>query len=192
METSNSNLSPVIDLSEAATFVFNRNRINNPISDYASDSRVNASVGDPHSSIYISKRIDLIQPASSLKVIFSAYRHASSDFRVLYKLFKADSSEIDQSYQLFPGYSNLVDTDGDGIGDVPINLVVDGNTQYKPNGDGLSDANIRASLDDEFLEYQYTADDVGLFNGFVIKIVMSGTNEAHSPRIRDLRAIALA
>ena len=192
METSNSNLSPVIDLSEAATFIFNRNRINNPISDYTSDSRVNASVGDPHASVYISKKINLIQPASSLKVIFSAYRHASSDFRVLYKLFKADSSEIDQSYQLFPGYSNLVDTDGDGIGDVPINLVVDGNTQYKPNGDGLSDANIRASLDDEFLEYQYTADDVGLFNGFVIKIVMSGTNEAHSPRIRDLRAIALA
>ena len=192
METSNSNLSPVIDLSEAATFVFNRNRINNPISDYASDSRVNASVGDPHASVYISKKINLIQPASSLKVIFSAYRHASSDFRVLYKLFKADSSEIDQSYQLFPGYSNLVDTDGDGIGDVPVELVIDGNIQYRPNGDGLSDANIRASLDDEFLEYQYTADDIGLFNGFVIKIVMSGTNEAHSPRIRDLRAIALA
>ena len=31
-----------------------------------------------------------------------------------------------------------------------------------------------------------------IFNGFIIKIVMSGTNEATAPRIRDLRAIALA
>ena len=33
METSDTNVSPVIDLSEAATFVFNRNRLNKPISD---------------------------------------------------------------------------------------------------------------------------------------------------------------
>ncbi len=183
METSNSNLSPVIDVSEAATFVCNRNRINNPVSNYVSDPRVNNVSGDPHSSVYISKKINLIQPASSLKVILSSYRHSSSDFRVLYKLFRSDSSEIDQTYQLFPGYTNLIDSDADGIGDTVVDTYLN---------DGSSDIFVRASNDDEFLDYQYTIDNLEQFNGFVIKIVMSGTNEAYSPRFHDLRAIALA
>ena len=183
METSNSNLSPVIDVSEAATFVCNRNRINNPVSNYVSDPRVNAVSGDPHSSVYISKKINLIQPASSLKVILSSFRHSSSDFRVLYKLFRSDSSEVDQAYQLFPGYTNLIDNDADGIGDTVVDTYLN---------DGSSDIFVRASNDDEFLDYQYTIDNLEQFNGFVIKIVMSGTNEAYSPRFHDLRAIALA
>ncbi len=183
METTNSNLSPVLDVSEAATFVVNRNRINNPVSNYVSDGRVNLSSGDPHSSIYISKKINLIQPASSLKVILSSFRHSSSDFRVLYKLFRTDSSEVDQTYQLFPGYTNLIDSDADGIGDTIVDTYLN---------DGSSDIFVRASNDDEFLDYQYTIDNLEQFNGFVIKIVMSGTNEAYAPRFRDLRAIALA
>ena len=31
-----------------------------------------------------------------------------------------------------------------------------------------------------------------IFTGFVIKVVFSGTNEAEAPRLKDLRAIALA
>ena len=37
----------------------------------------------------------------------------------------------------------------------------------------------------EFLEYQYTADDIGLFTGYTIKIIMSGTNQAYPPIIKD-------
>jgi len=183
LSSSNTNLSPVIDTSEAATFVFGRNRINKPIENYAYDSRSNASTGDPHSSVYVSKRVDLKQPANSLKVLVSAYRHASSDFRVLYKLIKSDSSEVDQSFQLFPGYSNLSDQNGDGIGDTVVDVSLN---------NGLPDAFVRASNEDEYLEYQFTANDIGEFSGFVIKIVMNGTNEAYAPRFKDLRAIALA
>jgi hypothetical protein len=182
LSTNNTNLSPVVDVSESATFVVSRNRINNPISDYASDSRSNLLVGDPHSSVYISNRIDLKQPATSLKVLLTSYRHFTSDFRVLYKLFKADSSEISQSYQLFPGYKNLNDQNGDGIGETIIDVSLN---------DGLPDKFVKASNDDEFLEYQFTADNLEGFTGFVIKIVMSGTNEAYAPRFKDLRAIAL-
>ncbi len=192
METSNSNLSPVIDLSEAATFVLGRNRLNKPVSDYTKDSRTNQVVGDPHSSVYISKKINLVQPATSLKVLLNAYRDGSSDIRVLYKLFKTDSSEVNESYTLFPGYNNLKDTDGDGIGDTIVDLVINGNSPNKFLGDGQPDANVRASVSDEFLPYQYTVNGLEEFNAFVIKVVMSGTNEAFSPRIRDLRAIALA
>ena len=95
------------------------------------DSRVNQNSNDPHSAVYISNRIDLKQPASSLKVLVGAYRHSSADFRVLYKLYKADSSEIEPTYELFPGYDNLNDTDGDGFFD---GQEVEGG--YNPNGPG--------------------------------------------------------
>ena len=183
MQTSNNNVSPVIDLTEAATFVLNRNRLNKPIFNYATDPRSNQLTDDPHASVYISKRVNLLQPASSLKVILTSYRNASSDFRVLYQLFRADSSEINQTYELFPGYSNMTDSDGDGIGDTVIDVNLN---------DGSPDVFVNASNDDQFLEYQFTADELEQFTGFVIKIVMSGTNEAYAPRFRDLRAIALA
>ena len=98
-------------------------------------------------------------------------------------MFRSDSSEIDQTYQLFPGHTNLIDSDADGIGDTVVDTYLN---------DGSSDMFVRASNDDEFLDYQYTIDNLEQFNGFVIKIVMSGTNEAYSPRFHDLRAIALA
>jgi hypothetical protein len=182
MNSSDSNLSPVID-TQNITMIYGRNRINNPISDYTIDGRVNLSSEDPHSSIYVTNRVDLAQPATSLKVLVSSYRHASADFRLLYQLFRTDSSGIETSYQLFPGFNNLNDTDGDGFGDEVID-----NTQ----NNGRSDAFVSASADGQFSEYQFSADNLEQFTGFRIKIVMSGTNEARSPQFKDFRAIALA
>ena len=104
-------------------------------------------------------------------------------FRVLYKLFRTDSSNIEQTFELFPGFDNMTDTDGDGFGDRIINSI---------NNSGRPDSNIPASGDDEFFDYQFSIDELEQFNGFQIKIVMSGTNEARPPRFRDLRVIALA
>ena len=104
-------------------------------------------------------------------------------FRVLYKLFSNEVSEAEQSYDLFPGFDNLLDTDGDGFGDQIINT---------SKNSGRPDAKTGSSTDGEFLEYQFTADDLSEFTGFVIKVVFSGTNEAEAPRLSDLRAIALA
>ena len=44
----------------------------------------------------------------------------------------------------------------------------------------------------QFLEYEYTAPNVGPFIGFSIKIVMSSKKMDKYPRIRDIRAIGLA
>lgn len=178
----NENLSPVIDI-ENGTVIFERSRLNNPISNYIEDGRVNLTNNDPHSAIYITNRVNIKQPATSLKVIVSAYRHASADFRVLYKLFKANSSEIDPSYVLFPGYDNLIDTNGDGYGDSIINVY---------NNTGRADSMVRSSNENEFIDYQFTVDKLDPFTGFVIKLVMSGTNEAKAPRFKDFRVIALA
>ena len=182
LSTDNPNLSPIID-TQNGTVVFQRNKLNSPVSNYTGESIANVASGDSHAAIYISNQIDLKQPATSLKVLVAAYRHASSDFRVLYQLKRPDSSEVEQTYELFPGYNNMTDVDGDGFGDTIINSALN---------NGLPDAIVNPSGDNEFSEYQFTADDLEEFTGFKIKIVSSGSDEANPPRFKDLRAVALA
>jgi hypothetical protein len=79
-------------------------------------------------------------------------------------------------FELFPGYDNL-----DATGEV-----VD-----KAKNSGLPDKRVLASTtEDDYREYQFNAKNLPQFNGFQIKIIMNGTNFAHVPKIRDLRAIA--
>ena len=177
--TTDINLSPVLDIMNGS-FKFIRNRLNNPISDYATDSRSNRLSGDPHAACYISQKVNLKQASTSLKVLVGAYRDSTADFRVLYRLFKTASSEVEQSYELFPGYDNLENVGIDKI-------VVD----PKLNS-GRPDTFVPASVENEFREYEFTVDNLDEFVGFQIKIVISGTNEATPPRFKDLRVIALA
>jgi hypothetical protein len=178
LSTTDSNLSPIIFLDTAFT-EFISNRLNSPVSDYASDGRSNSILNDPHAVVYVSRAVNLVQPATSLKVILSAYRHESADFRVLYSLFRPDSSEVEQSFELFPGYDNLTST-ASGLSVVDSSL-----------NNGKPDSFVSSSLENEFKEYEFTANNLGLFNGYVIKIVMSGTNQAYPPRIKELRTIAV-
>ena len=177
--TTDKNLSPVL-FTDIAFTEFYSNRIDKPISDYAFDGRVNSIMNDPHAASYVSNTISLSNAAKCLKVILSAYCHESSDFRVLYSLDRADSSEISQSFELFPGYDN--------------NKYIT-NNEYSildsSKNSGRPDTKVPSSLNGEFREYQFTADNLGLFTGYRIKIVMSGTNQAYAPRIKQLRTIAL-
>ena len=178
------NLSPVIDLKNL-TLIYLRNKINNPIgfNNYATDSRTNQLRNDPHASSFVTERIELAQPATSLKVLVGASIEEGADFRVFYRLFSPDSSEVSSTYRAFPGYANMLDTDGDGFGDVVID---------EANNDVRSDAFVRNSKFDEFNEYQFTVDNLEQFSAFTIKIVMTQINECKPVRIRDFRAIALA
>ena len=166
-----------------AQVILERSRLNKPILDYVKDDRANEPSDDPHAAIYISNRVDLKNPATSLKLLVGAFRHPSADFRVLYQLFREDGAETDLSYELFPGFDNLQDTDGDGFGDKVID---------PSKNSGRPDAFVSPSEDGEFKEYQFSIDDLDEFTGFKFKIVMSGTNEAFPPRLKDIRAIALA
>jgi hypothetical protein len=178
-KTTDKNLSPVL-FTDIAFTEFYSNRIDKPISDYASDDRVNSLLYDPHSAAYVSNIISLNNPAKCLKIILSAYCHESSDFRVLYSLNRADSSEISQSFELFPGYDNLTYNTNDQY--VPIDL---------SKNSGRPDRKVPSSLNGEFREYEFTADNLDLFIGYRIKIVMSGTNQAYVPRIKQLRTLAV-
>jgi hypothetical protein len=181
LSTTDDNLSPMIFWRNSAVQLLS-SRLNKPVSNYITDNSANSIIDDPHAAVYVSNTVRLSQPATSLKVIVSAYRHASADFRVLYSLIRPDSSEVEQSFELFPGYNNLtVDGNQDGYPDV-IN---------PSNNSGLPDVFVPASLDNQFLEYDFTANNLGDFTGYTIKIVMSGTNQAYAPRFKDLRSIAI-
>jgi hypothetical protein len=174
--TNDENVSPMLDLSSASLLTFS-NKVNNPVSNYVTDSRTNTLSEDPHEYVYMTKVVSLENPASALKVLLSADRPASADIRVLYRLFRTDNPEIERVFELFPGYDNL-DASGQ---------VIDA-TQNS----GRSDRQVVASQDGQFIDYVFTANNLPQFTGYQIKVVSSTTNQALSPRIKDFRSIALA
>ena len=93
---------------------------------------------------------------------------------------REDSAEVEQQFELFPGYSNLQST-SDGV-----LKVIDASLS-----DGTSDTRVPASETGQFLEYEFSANDLPEFIGFRIKIVMSSTDQANYPIINDLRTIAI-
>ena len=182
LTTNDENISPVVRLTSGSETEFISNRLNRPIDleDYDTNGRVNSISDDPHYAIYVSNTVSLSKPATSLKVLLSAFRSQSSDFRVLYSLDRSDSSEIEQAFELFPGFKNTTKTDNDGF------IVTD-----ESKNDGRPDTIVTPSESNQFKGYQFTVDNLPEFTGFTIKIVMSGTNQAQPPRIKDLRAIAV-
>ena len=167
MSSSVENLSPIIDLERKSitTYV---NRIDNIKS--AADTGALEFIpatdpdGDSGEAIYITKRVQLQNPATSIKVLFDAVRNSSAEIQVMYKVLRSDDS-----------------TDFDELG-----------WNYF-NGDGSTDRPVPAVSDrSSFREYEYTQDNIPEFISFAVKIKMNGTNSSEPPLIKDLRAIALA
>ena len=171
-----SDVSPVIDTGRMSAIAIG-NRINNigAITDVYPQDLFDPStdpVGDDNAAIYITRKVTLENPATAIKVFFAGHRHASSDIELYHKILRSDDA-----------------SEFDDLG-------------YEPfNSDGSPDVAVKASTTrDNFTEYLYTAgvNDEGLgapldeFIAFQIKIVLKGTNSAEVPRIKDLRAVALA
>ena len=181
--TEDQNVSPVIDI-DRLSVITTTNRLDQRITNYPDDDRVNQRFGDPNAAVYITKRVNLENPATLLQVKFAGYRHPSSDFRVLYRLFRVDTLAQEAQFELFPGYDNMTDTTGDGFGDQVIDPKLN---------NGRPDRLVPASNNpDDFREYQFTASNLPEFVGFEIKVIMTGTNQAYAPKLRDFRAIAFA
>lgn len=179
--SSNSKVSPCIDLNKTSV-IFTTNRINNPVSDYTADSRVNTYYEDPNACIYISNPISLKNPATALKLLVSGSIHESNDIRAFYSI-QNDLSE-DPIFIPFPGYGNIDST---------------GRKIDPSASSGLSDSLIPKNSSYEFLptpksfvEYEFSDDNLPNFKIFRVKLIMTSTNQAYPPIIQDLRAIALA
>ena len=175
ISTTDSKVSPMVDL-HRVNIITIMNRIDNPVSDFVLEPKVNQLSGDPNSAIYVSKIVKLQKSADSLKVLFDAYRHSTNDIRVMYRLLRNDTPDSQQLYEFFPGYDNL-DENGDVIN--------------SSRNNGKSDRFVQPSNTlDGFGNYEFTGKNITPFNGFQIKIIMTGTNQSYVPLIRDLRAIA--
>ena len=180
LETTDSRITPVID-SQRVSAIFTSNRVNNPIQDYANDSRADTIDKDPTATQYISKEITLENPASSIKILLSAYINSFSDVRSFYAI--SENSNFTPIFTPFPGYKNL-----DSFGDI-INI---------EDSDGLPDSFVSKSnslgfLSQEldFKEYAFTVDNLPSFRSYRIKLVLTSTNQVYVPRIRDLRVITM-
>jgi len=175
LTTTSSTVSPVIDLQRTSLFAIS-NRLDNidtssdvyPTTDFFPSTEPE---GDNNAAIYITKQIALENPASALKVLFSAHRPATSEIKVLFKLLRTDdASDFDDL-----GYTNF-NTDGSPDEVVPASADNEDFREYSYTG-GVTDDGIGESLD-EFISFQ-------------IKIIMQGTNSAEPPRISEFRAMAL-
>ena len=146
---------------QSANIILMSNLVNDEVSDYETDNRARITGLDPNSAIYETQRINLEFASNSLYVQFDGHREEEADFHVFYKLFNSGSSDGDQVYIPF---------NGNGSPDKVVNA-----------NDGY----------DNFSDYKFTADNTPQFNSFMIKVVMTSTNQAKAPRFKNFRAIAL-
>ena len=170
--TTDSRVSPVID-TQRMSAIYTSNLVNSEIEDYVSDSRVNGLHTDPTAFQYISKEITLENPATSLKVIVDVYKDLNCDIRGFFAI--SNNQNFNPIYESFPGYKNI-DINGQII-DVSKN-------------DGSSDNFV--SPDNNFKEHSFTIDELPSFKSYRVKLLLTSTNQANPPKIKNLRAIALA
>ena len=171
MTSDKDNISPIIDL-DRKSIIAVANRLDNI--DSAADLGVAALQGDfvqptepdgdNTEAIYCTKKVQLQTPATAIRTYLDAVKFDSAEIQVMYKVLRSDDA-----------------SDFDEIGWEYFNTT------------GTPDTNVNASVNTEdFIERQYTVEGLSEFIAFAIKIRMQGTNTCEVPRIKDLRAIALA
>ena len=181
LNTVDTRLTPVID-TQRVSAVLTSNRVNNVITDYATDPRVDSIDEDPTACQYISKEIVLENSASSLKIILAAHVNIDSDIRAFFSI--ANEPGIEPTFSPFPGYSNL-NTRGEVI--APQNNNGEPDTRIVKSTTLVQDS---ALVD--YREYTFSIDELPAFKTYRIKLNLTSKNQCFVPRIKDLRVIALA
>ena len=181
LNTTDSRISPVIDGQRVST-ILTSNRVNDVIEDYTTDPRANSLTDDPTACQYLSKELNLENPATSIKILVGAHIHLDADIRAFYAV--SDKQGFKPVFTPFPGFKNL-DKQGQVIS--------------PKNNDGQSDTLVVKSnsygfepQDIEYKDYTFTADNLPSFRSYRIKIVLTSKNQAYVPRMKDLRVLALA
>ena len=171
LSSSKSTLSPVI-LNERMYLLTVSNRVDSidsssdvgALTEYADSKQAK---GDNNTGIYITDKISLELPATSLKVYFDGCIMDSAEVEVMYKILRTDE-----------------------------NLVFDDLGWTYFNTTGIPDSTVPTSKnffgDKDFKEYEYSVDSLEDFVSFAIKIVMKSTNSSFPPVIKSFRTIALA
>ena len=173
--------SPIVDLDRVA-MIFTSNRLNNPVTNWITDNRVNTLKDDPNAFVYASQPVQLENGSTSIKIHLEAHINITSDIRAFYAIIEDPNDEL--VYQPFPGYDNLLST----------GQVVD-----PAKNSGLPDkltakTDVLAYTSNQVIwnDYEWTIDNLPTFRNFSIKLVGTGTNQAQPPRMKNLRVLALA
>ena len=181
LESSNPAVSPIVDLDRVA-MIFTSNRLNNPVTNWITDNRVNTLKDDPNAFVYASQPVQLENGSTSIKIHLEAHINITSDIRAFYAIIEDPNDEL--VYQPFPGYDNLLST----------GQVVD-----PAKNSGLPDkltakTDVLAYTSNQVIwnDYEWTIDNLPTFRNFSIKLVGTGTNQAQPPRMKNLRVLALA
>ena len=175
-------ISPMIDMNHSS-IVFVSNRVDGPVTNFATDPRVVGIPNDPNSMIYVTKSVTLENPATSLKVFIDGYVSTSSDVRMFFALDQ-DVSAAETRFIPFPGINNI-----DPFGNVINSALSDGTPDLaKEKNDNLTPT---PAIND-FTEYKFTMDKLPPFKSFRLKLIGTSSNQAVVPQFRNLRAIALA
>ena len=180
LATTDSRLSPVVD-AQRVNVILTSNRVSRIIEDFALDNRVGSIGDDPSSFQYISKEMTLDNAASSIKIVTAAHMNPYTDIRALYAI--GNDPGFDPIFTPFPGWDNLNDRgeiirleDCNGKSDSYVELI-----QSPTPG-----------VPDTFQDFTFTRDNLPTFKYFRVKLVLTSTNQAYPPALRDLRVIALA
>ena len=179
--SSDSKLSPIIDL-QRSSLILSSNRVNNVITDFATDPRVNEIGVDPTAFRYISKEVELVNPATSIRLMLEGHLTPRNDIRAFYAI--SDKENFNPIFVPFPGYSNL-DQDGQVI-DPSKNNGQSDSFVTPTNEESFNTNNL------EFNPYEFTVDNLPSFKSYRIKIVATSTSQVYVPQIKGLRVIALA
>ena len=158
MTTENENISPVVD-TDRCSLITTMNRVNN-LAVGQNDSE--KATGDKNEAVYLTKVMNLLNPANSLRVRFEAWRHPQTEIKVMYKIIPVGTSiSVDEV-----GYTYF-------------------------NGNGLEDKTIQKTEDEIYRDFEYTFEGTE-FTTAQIKIIMTSANQCYVPTIKNLRVIALS
>lgn len=166
MYSFSSNVSPMIDL-DSPGVILNMNRINkiDTSADVATGITHIPSTepeGDNNAMVYITRKVNLENPATTLKVIADNFRPEGTELEFMYKIVRNDE-----------------ETPLDDIGFEYFNT--DGSDDSGTPADGRN-----------FKEYEYTVEELPEFSSFMIKIVGKSRNTCQIPLVSSLRVLALA
>ena len=167
-------LTPVVDFTTSGTTltmgiapVLNSKvvaKISNKV-DFEDDTSIS---GLSSAGAYMTRSVSLANPSTALDVRVGASVRSTSTIKFLYRLSGGEETRR--------------------LADIPWTYF---------NTDGSPDTSITPSvgdtvLDDDFKEYQFSVDSLPEFTSFQVKCVMNGLVSSYPPRLKDLRAIALA
>ena len=168
------NISPVIDLDRLSLITI-ANRIDNPYIPSSGSSLADGenevrnpiaeetSIGGSALAKYITRKVELNDPASALKIYFLANRPAASDIKVYYKV--AYHPDVD--------FETLGWKEGQPDAAIPVS---DDPNNY---------------LEVEYTIGDNAGELDGNFTAFAIKVVFTSSNSAQVPSLRDFRAVAV-